>query len=158
MQANGPHLHAYWILNFRQALTETSVLSDVIQIVQHQKMYVAMDPVVLTTPSGSASPAYQYFAKKKALGLAAGILQRGTNSLSQSSTKKEKEFHKAISLLRQRWRLKRIGSGALIGDLSYYSGKKTKNLLAKFAKIWSQRVIVWELQYLFASQKAGMYA
>lgn len=106
----------------RQALTEISVLSDVIQIAQHQQKYVALDPVV-TSPSGSASPAYQYFVKKKALCLAAEILQKGTKSLSLSSTEKEREFHKALSSLRERWRLKRMGSGAIVGDLSYHSGR-----------------------------------
>ena len=118
------HNTASVIDRFRQALTEISVLSDVIQIAQHQQKYVALDPVV-TTPSGSASPAYQYFVKKKSLGMAAEILHRGTKSLSQASTEKEREFHKALSSLRQRWRLKRIGSGAIIGDLSYHSGNYT---------------------------------
>lgn len=106
----------------RQALTEVSVLSDVIQIAQHQQKYVAMDPVV-SSLTGSASPSYQYLVKKKSLTQASEILQKGTKSLSLSTTDKEKEFHKALSSLRQRWRLKRIGSGAIIGDLSYHSGK-----------------------------------
>ena len=92
-----------------------------IQITQHQQKYVALDPVV-ASPSGSASPAYQYVVKKRALGLAAEILQKGAASLSLSSTDKEKEFHKALCSLRQRWRLKRAGSGAIMGDLSYRSG------------------------------------
>ena len=92
-----------------------------IQIAQYQKKYVALDPV-MTTPSGSASPAYQYLVKKKALGLAAQILKKGAKSLSLSSTEKEREFHKVLSSLRQRWRLKRIGSGAILGDLSFCSG------------------------------------
>ena len=81
---------------------------------------------MVATPSGSASPAYQYFIKKKALGLAAEILLKGTKSLSLSSTEKEREFHKALAALRQRWRLKRVGSGAIIGDLSYHSGMLCK--------------------------------
>lgn len=106
----------------RQALTEISVLSDVIQIAQHQQKYVALDPVVASA-SGSASPVYQYSAKKKALGLAAEILKRGNTSLSLSSSDKEKEFHKTLSSLRQRWRLKRLASGAIVGDLGYFSCK-----------------------------------
>lgn len=109
----------------RQALTEVSVLSDVIQIAQHQQKYVAMDPVMASF-TGAASPAYQYLVKKKSLGLAAEILQKGTKSLSLSTTDKEKEFHKVLSSLRQRWRLKRIGSGAILGDLSYHSGRAKK--------------------------------
>lgn len=96
------------------------MLSDVIQITQHQQKYVALDPVV-TPISGSASPEYQYFVKKKALAMASEILKKGTSSLSLSSTDKEKEFHKSLSSLRQRWKLKRIGSGAIIGNLSYHS-------------------------------------
>ena len=81
-----------------------------------------MDPVVIP-PTGNATPPYQYLAKKKSLSLAAEILSKGTKSLSLSTTEKEKEFHKALSSLRQRWRLKRIGSGAIMGDLSYHSGE-----------------------------------
>lgn len=122
----------------RQALTEVSVLSDVIQIAQHQHKYVALDPV-MASPSGSASPAYQYLVKKKSLSLAAEILQKGTRSLSLSSTDKEKEFHKTLLSLRQRWRLKRAGSGAIVGDLSYHSCNHSpsppptkKNLLLRY--------------------------
>lgn len=118
------HFVFFPLFDFRQALTEVSVLSDVIQIAQHQQKYVALDPV-MTSPSGSASPAYQYYIKKKALGLATKILEKGTRSLSISFTDRQREFHKALSYLRQRWRLKRIGSGALVGDLSYHSGTYT---------------------------------
>ena len=48
----------------RQALTEVSVLSDVLQIAHNHKQYITMDPVV-AQPSVSVSPAYQYLVKKK---------------------------------------------------------------------------------------------
>ncbi len=103
-------------------MTEVSVLVDVIQIAQHHKMYAALDPVVAPA-TGGASPSYQYLVKKKSLALATEILQKGMRALSLSSSNKEREFHKALSSLRQRWRLKRTGAGTIIGDLSYHSGK-----------------------------------
>lgn len=104
------------------ALTEASVLSDVIQIVQHQQKYVALNQVV-SLPTTSTTPTYQFVTKKRALGVAAEILRKGMDSLSVSSTDREREFHRAIAFLRQRWRLKRVGSGVVVGDLSYRSGK-----------------------------------
>ena len=94
---------------------------DVIQIAQHHKMYVALDPVVAPA-TGGASPAYQYYVKKKSLSLATEILRKGTKALSLSSSDKEREFHRALSSLRQRWGLRRTGGGAIVGDLSYHSG------------------------------------
>ena len=54
--------------------------------------------------------------------MAAGILRRGTESLSKVSSHGEREFHKALSSLRQRWRLRRTPQGTIVGDLSYLSG------------------------------------
>ena len=99
-----------------------SVLSDVIQIVQHQQKYVALNQVVVPLAT-TTTPAYQYVTKKRALGVGAGILRKGMESLSVSSTDREREFHRAIALLHQRWRLKRVGAGMIVGDLSYRSGK-----------------------------------
>jgi len=109
------------ITTARMALTEASVLSDVIQIVQHQQKYVALNQVV-AYPTSTTTPTYQYVVKKRSLGVAADILRRGMESLSVSSTDREREFHRAIAFLRQRWRLKRVGSGIVVGDLSYRSG------------------------------------
>ena len=109
--------------SIRMALTEVSVLSDVIQIVQHQQKYVALNQVVVP-PTTTITPAYQHVVKKKALSVGAGILRKGVDSLSVSLTDREREFHRAIALLRQRWRLKRVGSGMIVGDLSYRSGKE----------------------------------
>ena len=117
------NVHMYVIHCFcRQALTEVSVLSDVLLISRHHRQYFALDPV-FASPLANAPPSYQYIVKKKSLGVAAGILRKGTASLSRSSTLKEKEFHKALSAMRQRWKLRRTAGGAIVGDLSYHSGK-----------------------------------
>ena len=49
---------------FRQALTEISVLSDVLQILQNHRNYVVMDPV-MAQPTASVTPGYQYIVTKK---------------------------------------------------------------------------------------------
>ena len=54
--------------------------------------------------------------------MAAGILRNGTKSLLKASSHGEREFHKALSSLRQRWRLRRTPHGSIVGDLSYLSG------------------------------------
>ena len=113
------------IINFvyRQALTEISVLSDVLQIVLHHPQYITLLPLSeKSCKPDTASTAYQYIVKKKALSVAAGILRRGTSSLTKSSSHGEKEFHKALLDLRQRWRLRRLPNGTIQGDLSYISG------------------------------------
>lgn len=48
----------------RQALTEISVLSDVLQILQNHRNYVVMDPV-MAQPTASVTPGYQYVVTKK---------------------------------------------------------------------------------------------
>ena len=48
----------------RQALTEISVLSDVLQILQNHRNYVVMDPV-MAQPTASVTPGYQYIVTKK---------------------------------------------------------------------------------------------
>lgn len=117
------------------ALTEASVLSDVIQIVQHQQKYVALNQVVVP-PITTTTPAYQYITKKRALGVGAEILRKGMDSLCVSSTDREREFHRAIALLRQRWRLKRVGSGMIVGDLSYRSGKERSSFPLFLASVF----------------------
>lgn len=65
----------------------------------------------------------------QSLGVAAGILSRGTAALSKASSREEREFHKALSQLRQRWKVRRAHNGTIVGDLSYYSGKRPRTLL-----------------------------
>ena len=106
---------------YRQALTEISVLSDVLQITQNHRQYVALDPV-LSNPMTAPSSSQQYIVKKKSLERAAAILHRGTTALSKTSIHGEKEFHQTLSIMRRRWRLRRLPNGAIVGDLSYHSG------------------------------------
>ena len=107
----------------RQALTEVSVLSDVLQIILRHPQYISLLPVnERANKPDTVPPAYQYIVKKKALSVAAGILRKGTSSLSKSSSRGEREFHDALLNLRQRWRLRRMPNGTIQGDLSYRSG------------------------------------
>ena len=69
------------------------------------------------------SPVQQYIVKKRSLEKAGEILQRGTLALSKSSARGEKEFHQTLSVMRKRWRLRRMASGVIVGDLSYLSGE-----------------------------------
>ncbi|XP_064403899.1 mediator of RNA polymerase II transcription subunit 17-like [Halichondria panicea] len=109
----------------KQALTEISVLSDVLQIIQHHRQYIALDPV-LSNPTTAPSPVQQYIVKKKSLEKAGKILQAGTATLSKSSTRGEVEFHQALSNMRKRWRLRRLPSGVIVGDLGYHSAGSYK--------------------------------
>ena len=107
----------------RQALTEVSVLSDVLQIILRHPQYISLLPLnERANKPDTVPPAYQYIVKKKALSVAAGILRKGTSSLSKSSSRGEREFHYALLNLRQRWRLRRMPNGTIQGDLSYRSG------------------------------------
>ena len=51
-------------INFRQALTEVSVLSDVLQIVHNHRQYLSLDPVYVNKRY-TLPPSYQYQIKKK---------------------------------------------------------------------------------------------
>ena len=100
------------------------MLTDVLQIVLHHPQYVTLLPLnERANKPDTVSPPYQYIVKKKALSVAGGILRRGTASLNKSSSRGEREFHRALLDLRQRWRLRRLPNGAIQGDLSYLSGK-----------------------------------
>ena len=55
--------------------------------------------------------------------MAAGVLQRGTEALTHSSSREERAFHRALSELRRRWRVRRAPTGTILGDLGYSSGK-----------------------------------
>lgn len=77
--------------------------------------------------------------------MAAGILRRGTESLSKVSSHGEREFHKALSNLRQRWRLRRTPQGTIVGDLSYLSG----NWVIRSLRQDSTMMVVRTLHTLF---------
>lgn len=62
---------------YSQALTEVSVLSDLLQIAKHHHNYIALDPVIQQSSAAvEASPSYQIIAKKKVrLGAGSGRKQ-----------------------------------------------------------------------------------
>lgn len=140
-----PVCHPLHLLLTRQALTEVSVLSDLLQITQNHRQYLVLDPAAVPQPTG-VSPVFQYLAKKKvfasrgchsniltwplwciqsqALSVAAGILRSGTKTLSKISSKSEREFHKTLLQLRERWKLRRTPTG-IVGDLSFCQMEKS---------------------------------
>ena len=135
----------------RQALTEVSVLADMLHILHDHRHYMAMDTVA-PPPPPSLPLAYQYLLKKKvyythisklthmslcsvfwlcvtvcvcvfqALARAADILKRGTDALTHSSSREERAFHRALAELRRRWRVRRSPTGNIVGDLGYSTG------------------------------------
>ena len=62
----------------------------------------------------------------QALSVAAGILRSGTKTLSKISSKSEREFHKTLLQLRERWKLRRTPTG-IVGDLSFCQMEKSMN-------------------------------
>ncbi|CAI8041490.1 Mediator of RNA polymerase II transcription subunit 17 [Geodia barretti] len=105
----------------KQALTEVSVLADMLHILHDHRHYMAMDTVA-PRPTPSLPLAFQYIVKKKALARAAEILKRGTEALTHSSSREERAFHRALAELRRRWRVRRAPNGNILGDLGYSTG------------------------------------
>jgi hypothetical protein len=108
----------------KQALTEVSVLADVLHILHDHRHYMAMDTVA-PRPPPSLPLAFQYLVKKKALARAAEILKRGTEALTHSSSREERAFHRALAELRRRWRVRRAPNGNILGDLGYSTAGST---------------------------------
>ncbi|XP_070578830.1 mediator of RNA polymerase II transcription subunit 17-like [Ptychodera flava] len=104
----------------RTALTEVSVLSDVLNIAK-EKRYMVLDPVSQDTPQ--PKPAIQLLSKKKSLMEAASIIVSGASLLfrTQKRMSKVSDFHTELLKLHQNWRLKKVGK-AIIGDLSFKTG------------------------------------
>ncbi|XP_071478491.1 mediator of RNA polymerase II transcription subunit 17-like [Diadema antillarum] len=111
----------------RAALTEMSVLSDVIHIARlanKEHPYMVLDPVsVDNTPSKQYN--LQIVEKKKSLEAAGNILMSGASRMIRSkhfgSPEKRSakdDFFGELHRLRMHWRLKRIGSN-ILGDLSF---------------------------------------
>ncbi|KOB73053.1 Mediator of RNA polymerase II transcription subunit [Operophtera brumata] len=103
----------------RNALTEVSVLADVLSIAK-EKRYMVLDPV---QPGEMESrPMVQVYGRKKALAAAAAVLQAGVDRLRASETmrmtRNMPDFHIDLLRLRQNWRLKKV-SNTIVGDLSY---------------------------------------
>ncbi|CAG0892759.1 unnamed protein product [Darwinula stevensoni] len=104
----------------RAALSEASVLLDVIEI-SREKKYMVLDPVSQDPPD--PKPIVQLIVRKKALSAAATILLNGAERLRVSQNEMARSrgvpnFHIELLKLRQNWRLKKVGN-SILGDLSY---------------------------------------
>lgn len=129
-QKNAAVPHSQWPWDsvrtkLRHALTETSVLLDLLQIVK-QKHYMVLDPVQQeSTPINLFAQAQ---GKKKALKNAGEILIEGAarlrksheEMLQMSMNRTIPQFHNELIELRRTWRLKKAGN-AILGDLSFRS-------------------------------------
>eukprot|EP00094_Tigriopus_californicus_P001926 TCALIF_01855-PA protein Name:"Similar to MED17 Mediator of RNA polymerase II transcription subunit 17 (Drosophila melanogaster)" AED:0.03 eAED:0.03 QI:5/1/0/1/1/0.5/2/0/757 len=119
----------------RDALTEMSVLADVITVATKEcgkdpvtgnpKRYMVLDgPVQLEQGEGTGPRPYvSLLAKKKSLDGPAKILLAGAEHLKtlQSENKNNRtaqDFHFELLRLRQNWRLKKV-LNTILGDLSY---------------------------------------
>ncbi|XP_059051415.1 mediator of RNA polymerase II transcription subunit 17 [Achroia grisella] len=102
----------------RNALTEVSVLADVLTIAK-EKRYMVLDPV---QPEQAETRAMvPVYGRKKALAAAAAVLLGGAERLRAGDsprTRAAPDFHIDLLRLRQNWRLKK-GSAGIVGDLSY---------------------------------------
>lgn len=121
----------------RQALTEVSVLCDVLSIAR-QKHYLVLDPV--SQEPAEYRPVAVLIAKKKALAAAAGVLltgaeclrgaadpagggacsPRGVGVVAPPPAVRGPDFHAELLHMRQNWRLRKVGA-TILGDLSYRS-------------------------------------
>ncbi|XP_065339577.1 mediator of RNA polymerase II transcription subunit 17 [Cloeon dipterum] len=104
----------------RNALTEVSVLADVLSIAK-EKHYMVLDPVPQEPPE--LKPMVQVYARKKALAGAASVLLSGADRLKnlQAEALRNRttpDFHIELLRLRQNFRLKKV-SNSIVGDLSY---------------------------------------
>uniref|UniRef100_UPI00358E450F mediator of RNA polymerase II transcription subunit 17 n=1 Tax=Myxine glutinosa TaxID=7769 RepID=UPI00358E450F len=106
----------------RAALTEVSVLHDVLAVVREKK-YMSLAPVAQDPPL--PKQVLQFVTKKKALAGAAGILLRGAEHLVRSASesgeqRRQRDFTAELLRLRQHWKLRR-SRDKVLGDLSYRS-------------------------------------
>ncbi|KAH9382624.1 hypothetical protein HPB48_023172 [Haemaphysalis longicornis] len=121
----------------RQALTEVSVLCDVLSIAR-QKHYLVLDPV--SQEPAEYRPVAVLVAKKKGLAAAAGVLLTGAECLRGAAdpsvgaacssprgvaappapVSRGPDFHAELLHMRQNWRLRKVGA-TILGDLSYRS-------------------------------------
>ncbi len=123
--------------HLRDALTEMSVLSDVVAVSTKEcgkepsgapRRYMVLDgPVQAEEPK--SKPYVSLLAKKRSLEAPASILQRGAEHLrslqsDNAAYKHAQEFHVELLRLRQNWRLKKV-SNTILGDLSYRTAGST---------------------------------
>ena len=118
----------------RDALTELSVLSDVIAVATKEcgkdsqgnpKRYMVLDGPLQVDPPENKPNLVAYLAKKKSLEAPAKILLQGAEQLAKllqggpkTSAPNVEDFHLELLKLRQNWRLKKV-SHTILGDLSY---------------------------------------
>eukprot|EP00118_Oscarella_pearsei_P004037 m.16772 g.16772 ORF g.16772 m.16772 type:complete len:624 (+) comp27134_c0_seq1:623-2494(+) len=112
----------------RQAFTELSVLSDVLNIIKQNRphpgsSYLAFETVVQEQPR--PSPGYQLIAKKRALTEAAHVLLDGARAMmhgleSEKGSSSSSMFHSELMSMRTKWRVRRVGAN-ISGDISYQS-------------------------------------
>lgn len=109
----------------RNALTEMSVLLDVITIAK-EKRYLVLDPV--SQDPQEYRPINLLVAKKKALQSAALVLlssaERLRSAQSDMQRNRASDFHVDLMNMRKKWRLKKVGH-TILGDLSYRNGTCT---------------------------------
>ncbi|XP_068244479.1 mediator of RNA polymerase II transcription subunit 17 [Palaemon carinicauda] len=125
-----PHWNLEGVRNkVRQALTEMSVLHDLLVIVkQKPPQYMVLDPVLSDAPEPKSY--MQFLALKKSLQSAASILINGADRLRASQAELGRpnrsvlDFHIELLKLRQNWRLRKVANN-IIGDLSYRSAGST---------------------------------
>ncbi|KPI96851.1 Mediator of RNA polymerase II transcription subunit 17 [Papilio xuthus] len=103
----------------KNALTEVSVLADVLSIAK-EKRYMVLDPI--QAEPVDSRPMVQVYGRKKALSAAGAVLLAGVERLRASETmrmtRNMPDFHIDLLRLRQNWRLKKV-SNTIVGDLSY---------------------------------------
>ena len=130
----------HWNIFFRrQALTEVTVLYDVLNIYK-DKRYLVLDPV--QQEIDEIKPITALIAKKKvyylswvwffwsvcvqALSNVAAIIANGVDRMRTSATEANRnrstDFHSELFTMRQNWRLRKK-ENAILGDLSYMSGE-----------------------------------
>ncbi|CAB3362166.1 Hypothetical predicted protein [Cloeon dipterum] len=114
----------------RNALTEVSVLADLLTIAKGKK-YVVLDPVPHDPPE--LKPMVMVYARKKSFAGAASVLLSGAERLKNSLAEAQKnrtttaDFHIELLRLRQNFRLKKVNN-TIIGDLSYFRSSGSKHI------------------------------
>lgn len=105
----------------RNALTEVSVLLDVLNVAKTKK-HMVLDPV--SHENVDVRPIVNMIAKKKAFVEAARIINTGVEKIRMSKNDAARnmtsDFHSELMTMRQNWRLRRAGN-LIVGDLSYRS-------------------------------------
>ncbi|CAG2161689.1 unnamed protein product [Oppiella nova] len=105
----------------KQALTEVTVLYDVLSICK-DKRYLVLDPV--SQEPIENKPITALVAKKKALATVATIISNGCDRMRSAQTEANRnrstDFHSELFQMRQNWRLRKK-ENSILGDLSYRS-------------------------------------